>query len=58
MIDWLADRLAARDLPTETTWSLAFSRRATAGHLDFASLLARRLFARPIRMMRQLSGMP
>ncbi|MFI6999874.1 lipase family protein [Nocardia sp. NPDC050175] len=59
MIDWLADRLAARELPaatTETAWSLAFSRRAMAGHLDFARLLTRMLFARPIRLLREPAG--
>ncbi|WP_433657444.1 lipase family protein [Nocardia sp. CA-128927] len=52
MIDWLADRFANREPPpatTETAWSLAFSRSAIAGHLDFARLVTRMLFARPIR---------
>ncbi|MEV6554462.1 lipase family protein [Nocardia sp. NPDC051756] len=54
MIDWLADRFADREpapATTETVWSLAFSRNAIAGHLDFTRLVARMLFARPIRLM-------
>lgn len=61
MIDWLADRFASREPPpavTETVWSLAFSRSAIAGHLDFARVVTRMIFGRPIRMMWQLSGIP
>lgn len=56
MLDWLGDRLARRELPaasTETTWSLVLSRRALAGHLGFARLLGRMLFARPIAAVRR-----
>ncbi|WP_280440428.1 lipase family protein [Nocardia brasiliensis] len=56
MLDWLGDRLARRAVPaagTETTWSLVLSRRALIGHLDFARLLGRMLFARPIRAARE-----
>lgn len=59
MVDWLADRFAHRELPpaaTETSWSLACARGALAGHLDFARLLARMLFGRPIRAVRQHPG--
>ncbi|PXX64332.1 secretory lipase [Nocardia tenerifensis] len=61
MIDWIDDRLARRDpgpVGTETLWSLAFSRRALAGHLDFARVLVRMLFARPIRATRRPAETP
>lgn len=51
MIDWLADRFAAAEsapATTETVWSLALSRRAMAGHLDFIRVVTRMLFGRPI----------
>ncbi|WP_084654440.1 lipase family protein [Nocardia altamirensis] len=61
MVDWLADRFAQRELApagTETVWSLACSRRAVPGHLDFAGLLVRMLFARPIRALRHSARWP
>ncbi|MFI6167925.1 lipase family protein [Nocardia sp. NPDC051052] len=61
MIDWLADRFAGRapaPPATETVWSLAFSRSAIAGHLDFARVVARMLFARPIRAKQQPDSIP
>lgn len=56
MADWLADRFANHALApndTQTVWSVAFTRRALAGHYRFAGLLLRMALGRPLRAREQ-----